>query len=889
MIYFIYMRNPDWRNVWKNRLAQLTDSQINLAKNSIIAAKKAGASKIIAKLSFFLFLFVIGSSFLAVIGLAVIARDLPRPDRIVRKEGFSTKIYDRNEKLIYDIFEDQRRTPVQLYEVSKDMQNATVAIEDKDFFKHKGFDPKGYVRIVYYLIFKHRLIGGSTLTQQLVKNVLLSSERTPIRKVKELILSLEIESRYSKDQILQMYLNEAPYGGTAWGTQEAAVSYFGKDAKDLSLIESAILAGLPQLPSAYSPTGSNPEAYIGRTQAVLRRMKEDGYITSEQEEQALKDLNEVKFTFRGGLLKAPHFVMYVKQILEEKYGERVVELGGLRVTTSVDLDLQEKAQSIVSEEIKKVEKLNITNGAVVIIDPKTGEVLAMIGSKNYDDPDYDGKFNVVTAKRQPGSAIKPVTYVTALKKGLTASTMLVDVSTTFPGGDKKEYIPVNYDGKEHGPLQLRYALGNSINIVAVKTLALVGIKEMLTTAFDMGLTTLEPTGDNLRRFGLSLTLGGGEVKLIDLASAYSAFANGGYKVEPVVILKVTDKDGNVLEEFKPLSGKQVLSSGEAFIISNILSDNEARKMTFGENSALKISGRQVAVKTGTTNDRRDNWTIGWSPQVIVGVWVGNNDNSMMKQLVSGISGAAPIWRGIITEYLKNKQVEEFSVPEGVVQFEVDSVSGFKAHDGFPQRSEYFIKGTEPTAEDPIHPKLKLCQGQSKLATTVDIAKNNYEEKEFFVFKESDPFENENKENKWQKGIDAWLAKQTDERYHPPTEYCNNSDNIYIKFNEPSDQSQIGNDFTLRIETVSFNEVVKIEVYLDGNLEKTLTSYPYELVMKLPDGKHTIKAVATDVNGNQASQETRFGINVPWNLEPSPTPMPVTPTLTPTLTLTPIPI
>jgi len=882
------MRNPDWRNVWKSRLTQLADSQISFAKNSYYRAKRAGLSKVIAKLSFFLFLFVIGSSFLAVVGLAVVARDLPRPDRIVRKEGFSTKIYDRNDKLIYDIFEDQRRTPIQLYEVTKDMQNATVAIEDKDFFKHKGFDPKGYVRIVYYLIFKQRLIGGSTLTQQLVKNVLLSPERTPIRKLKELILSLEIESRYSKDQILQMYLNEAPYGGTAWGVQEASVSYFGKDAKDLDLIESAILAGLPQLPSAYSPTGNNPNAYIGRTQAVLRRMKEDGYITDEQEEQALKDLKEVKFVSRGGLLKAPHFVMYVKKILEEKYGERVVELGGLRVTTSVDLDLQEKAQSIVSEEIKKVEKLHITNGAAVIINPKTGEVLAMIGSKNYDDPDYDGKYNVVTAQRQPGSTIKPVTYVSALKKGLTASTMLMDVSTTFPGGDKKEYTPVNYDGKEHGPIQLRYALGNSINIVAVKTLGLVGIKEMLTTAFDMGLTTLEPTGENLRRFGLSLTLGGGEVKLLDLASSYSAFANGGNKVEPVVISKVTDKDGNILEEFKPVAGKQVLSSGEAFIISNILSDNEARKMTFGENSALKISGRQVAVKTGTTNDRRDNWTIGWSPQVIIGVWVGNNDNSAMGQLVSGISGAAPIWRRIITEYLKNKQVEEFSVPEGVVQLEVDSVSGYKAHDGFSQRSEYFIKGTEPTGEDPIHPKLKLCRGQNKLATTVDVAKNNYEEKEFFIFKESDPFENENGENKWQKGIDIWLSKQTDERYYPPIQYCDNNDSIYIKFNEPADQSQINNDFTLRIETVSSNEVLKVEVYIDGSPEKTLTSYPYELAMNLPDGKHTIKAVATDSAGNQASQETRFGVNVPWNWEPSPTPVPVTPTLVPTLSLTPIP-
>lgn len=875
------MRYPSWHQTWKQKITQLADQGKTSVTEAVSRVKEAGWSKVMAKISFYLFLSVIVGSFLVVVALVIIAKDLPQPDQIVRREGFSTKIYDRNDQLIYDIFQDQRRTPVMLYEIPLDLQNATVAIEDKDFFVHSGFDPKGYLRIVYYLLFKHRLIGGSTLTQQLVKNVLLSPERTPIRKAKELILSLEIESRYSKEQILQMYLNEAPYGGTAWGVQEAAISYFNKDVKDLTLVESAILAGLPQLPTAYSPTGDNPTAYIARTQAVLRRMQEDGYITGEQETKAVEELDKVEFNARGGLLKAPHFVMYVKKLLEDKYGERVVEQGGLRVTTSLDLDLQEKAQSIVSEEIEKVENLNITNGAAMVLDPKTGQILAMVGSKNYDDPDYDGKYNVATALRQPGSTIKPVTYVTALKKGYTASTMLMDVTTTFPGGDKKEYTPVNYDGKEHGPMQLRYALGNSINIVAVKVLSLVGIEDMLTTAYDMGLSTLEPTRENLSRFGLSLTLGGGEVKLIDMASAYSAFANGGYKVEPIAILKVTDKDGNVLEEYKPVTGKQVLTSGEAFLISNILSDNEARKMTFGENSSLKITNRQVAVKTGTTNDKRDNWTIGWTPSVVVGVWVGNNDNSAMKQVVSGVSGAAPIWRRIITEYLKTRQVEDFSVPDDVVQLEVDTVSGYKAHNSFPQRSEYFIKGTEPTGEDPIHPMLKLCQGQNKLASLVDIARNNFEEKEYFIFKESDPFENENKANFWQKGIDLWLSKQTDGRYHPPTEYCSDSNQIYVRFNEPSDHATINNDFTLKLETVSQNEVVKIDFYVDGNLKKTLSSYPYETGITLDNGKHTLKAVATDSKGNQGDQEIKIGVNLAWDWEPSPTPAPTsTPSPTP---------
>ena len=564
------MSSVHWKQTWKQRIRQL--KQVKIGSLSLKERlKNYGFVKILAYLSFLSFASVFILSIFSGILFIVLARELPRPDRIVRKEGFASKIYDRNSKLIYDVFEDQKRTPIQLYQVPKYLKDATVAIEDKDFYKHKGFDPKGYLRIIYYVFAKHRLSGGSTLTQQLVKNVLLSSERTISRKVKEFVLSLEIEAKYSKDQILQMYLNEAPYGGTTWGVEEASQTYFGKSVSELDLTQSAILAALPQSPSRYSPFGQNPTAFISRTKDVLRRMREDGYISSEDEKKSLAELENFTFASQSGILKAPHFIMYVKKILEDKYGEKAVELGGLRVTTSIDLDFQEKVQKIVTEEIAKVEKMNITNGAVIVMDPKTGEILAMVGSKNYDDPNYDGKFNVVTAKRQPGSAIKPITYITALRKGYTASTMIMDTTTSFPqGANKPDYIPVNYDGKEHGPLQLRYALGNSINVVAVKLLAMVGIKDMLTTAFNMGLSTLEPTAENLSRLGLSVTLGGGEVRLIDLSSAYSAFANEGLKVDPTAILKVSDKDGNVLEEFRPLPGKRVISQQEAFIISNIL-------------------------------------------------------------------------------------------------------------------------------------------------------------------------------------------------------------------------------------------------------------------------------------------------------------------------------
>lgn len=884
-----------WKEIWKKRAWKISCPDFSAIKNlrqsqTLEKLKRMSKAKIFAKLSFFLFLSLIIFSFLIGILLVVLARSLPAPDRIVRREGFATKIFDRNGKLIYDVFENQKRTPVQLYEVPKYLKEATVSIEDKDFYSHKGFDPKGYLRAVYYMfVDRRRLQGGSTLTQQLVKNVLLSSERTVVRKIKEFVLALEIEAKYSKDQILQMYLNEAPYGGTVWGVEEASKLYFGKSVSELNLVESAILAGLPQRPSYYSPSGSNPKAYVERTKAVLRRLREDGKISLEDEEKAAAELDNVKFAGKNNILNAPHFVMYVKNILEDKYGEKSVELGGLRVTTTLDLDFHQKVQEIVSSEIAKVEKLNITNGAAIVMNAKTGEILSMVGSKNYDDPNYDGQFNVIAqGKRQPGSAIKPVTYVTALKKGYTASSFLVDTTTVFPGSaTKPEYIPVNYDGKEHGPLQVRFALGNSINVAAVKMLSLVGLKEMLSTAFEMGIFSLEPTQKNLSRLGLSVTLGGGEVLPIELASAYCSFANGGLKIDPVAVLKVTDKDGNILEEFKPVEGKRVLSEEEAFIISDILSDNNARLLTFGENSLLKFSDRQVAVKTGTTNDKKDNWTIGWTPQVMVGVWVGNNDNSSMKQLVSGISGAAPIWKKVILEYLKGKEVINFPVPSGIVTQEADIVSGYKAHDGFPFRKEYYISGTEPTEDDPIHAKLKICKSQKKLATVVDIAKSEYDEKEFFVFKENDPFAKEGKENMWQKGIDDWIAKQSDERYHPPTEPCDNSSKIYVKFETPQDQVQTGSSFSVKITTVSLSEIAKVEIFVDNESKKILTSLPYELDMTLPDGKHTIKAIATDTDSNQGSQETRIGVNVPWDYNPSPTSLPTaTPSPVPTLSPSP---
>ncbi|MBI2008559.1 PBP1A family penicillin-binding protein, partial [Candidatus Amesbacteria bacterium] len=761
-----------------------------------------------------------------------------------------------------DVFADQRRTPVGLDQVPMVLRQATIAIEDKSFYKHQGFDPLGIFRALFRTVVYSRLEGGSTLTQQLVKNVLLTSQRTLSRKVKEFILTLQVEQKYKKDEILQMYLNEAPYGGTAWGVEAASEMYFGKPVDKVNLPEAAILAGLPQSPSAYSPYVG--DEYIGRAEAVLRRMREDGYISKDEEEVAKATLPKVEISTQSGLLRAPHFVFYVRNRLIERYGERAVEQGGLRVTTTLDLDLQEAAQKAVTEEIAKVKHLKITNGAAVVEDVNNGQILAMVGSRGWSDPDYDGKYNVTTASRQPGSAIKPVVYVTGLRKGYTAATLLMDTRTSFPGGDKPEYIPENYDGKYHGPMLVREALGSSINVPAVKMLAMVGVKDMLQMGYDMGFTTLNPTVDMLKRVGLSMALGGGEIRLLDMVSAYGAFGNNGVRVEPVAILKVTDSDGKILEEWRGGPKNQVLDPREAFIISSILSDAKARELTFGTRSALAIGGTTIAVKTGTTNDKRDNWTVGWTAGGrIAGVWVGNNDNTSMLQVASGVTGAAPIWRRIIQAAIKDIPNKDFVRPEGMVEMEVDAVSGYPAHDDFPARKEYFIGGTEPVGDDPIHKMIKVCKGEGKLATPTDVGSGNYDGKEAFYFSESDL--------KWQEGVNAWLGEQADARYHPPTDYCTGSNPMWIVVNEPADRSRIdNNDVNFKLDVQDANKVTGVEFYVDGILRETLTSSPWEVTINMPDGSHQIDIKAKDEKGFEGSRRLFIGVNEDYQ---SPTPGP----------------
>ncbi len=631
------------------------------------------------KIQYFLFGCLVTLCLVFIIQSYFFVKALPSPSSIGKiNYPLSTHIYDRNGKLLYEIYRDQNRTPIKLSELPTFVAEATIAIEDKDFYRHNGISFfSGVLRALRESVTTNAIQGGSTITQQLVKSALLSPERTVQRKVKEIVLAIWTERLYRKDQILEMYLNQVPYGGSSYGIEEAAKNYFSKSAKDLTLSEAALLAGLPQAPSVYSPY-INPDLAIERRNEVLKKMLEQRYINKNQYEQSVAE--KINITPPKTNIKAPHFVFYVKSMLERTYGIKTVEEGGLRVITSLDLDIQEQAEKILKEEIDKVKGLQVTNGAILVTRPGTGEILAMVGSTDYFAPP-SGAYNVTIALRQPGSSIKPLMYSLSLEKNYTAASIIDDneISFNFPGAPS--YKPVNYDGKFHGKVPLRYALANSYNIPAVKVLSTIGVQNFVEHAQKMGISTW---GDS-SRFGLSLTLGGGEVTMVDMSKAFGALANQGYSEDIQSILKVQDQTGNTMYEMQPVQ-KKVLNEGIAYIISDILSDNTARTMAFGFHSALEIPGYKVAVKTGTTDVKKDNWTIGYTPNFLTTVWVGNNDGTPMNPaLTSGITGAAPIWNRVMSYVIKNYQGGSswYDKPANIIEKPC-----------YFGRIEYFIAGTE---------------------------------------------------------------------------------------------------------------------------------------------------------------------------------------------------
>lgn len=597
------------------------------------------------------------------------AYQLPSPERLTStNKALTTEFFDRNGQLLYRMYEGRNRILVNLGELPPYLIQATLAAEDKNFYKHPGIDVVAITRAFWANLKKQQdttnLEGASTITQQLIKNTLLTPEKTYTRKIKEIILALWAERIYKKDQILQMYLNEAPYGGPTWGIAAAAWTYFNESPKDLNLGQAAFLAGLPVSPTQFSPYGAFPELSKNRQKEVLRRMVENKFITESQADLAYAE--DLHLQPPTNNIKAPHFVMYVKDLSSEKYGQRAVSQGGLKIYTSLDLNIQEQVEKIVSDEVGKLAPLNVTNGAAMVLDAKTGQILAMVGSKDYHEPNF-GSYNVTTALRQPGSSIKVATYATGFKQGFSPGNTILDVPVVFRDEWGNSYAPVNYDGAYHGAISIRQALGSSYNVPAVKMLAMVGVDQVVQTARDLGITTFTDP----KRYGLSLTLGGAEVKMVDMMTLYGALSQLGQKRTTTPILKITDSEGNILEEYenKPTSA---INPEVAYLISNILADNNARKSAFGENSLLKIASHSAAVKTGTSDNKRDNWTFGYTPEIVVGVWVGNNNNSPMNpSLTSGVTGAAPIWNKIMTTLLQGKPDLAFNRPSGVVDVMVD--------------------------------------------------------------------------------------------------------------------------------------------------------------------------------------------------------------------------
>lgn len=657
---------------------------------------------------------------LLIVVIVYISFNVPNPKKLSSNDySQSSHIFDRNGTLLYEIYTDKRRVPVKLNEISKNLQKATIAIEDANFYKHNGFDIKGLLRGLYRTLVEKRIQGGSTLTQQLVKNGLLTPEKTISRKTKEAILTIATEIMYSKNEILEMYFNQTPYGGTLWGVQAAANGIFNKDVKDLTLAESALLAGLPASPTKYSPF-SYPETAKKRQILVLDQMLKLKMIDQKEYDEALiEPLNY--YISKTGIL-APHFVFYVKELLTEKYGIQKLTEGGLKIITSLDMNIQQMAEATVSAEIKKLEKLKVSNGAALITEPKSGQILAMVGSIDYFSNEIDGKYNVTTALRQPGSSIKPLNYAVGIETGkITAASIVNDGPTCFRQINQKNYCPTNYGGAYHGLQTIRTSLASSFNIAAVKVLNLNGLETFVASASAMGLNTFKNASD----YGLSLTLGGGEVMMTDMAVAFGSLANMGIKQDLKPILKVTDKTGKVLEEYEYSAGPRVLSRETGFIIQQILSDDGARSMVFGRGSMLNIKKHpEVAVKTGTTNDMRDNWTLGYTQDYVVATWVGNNDNSKMGGLVSGTTGAAPIWNKIMTQLLQDKEIKQPVRPAGIVGTYVCNLTGMAVpNEGCESHYEYFKKEFVPPRQTAVRQNVLLNKDTGRIVVDNEVAPN----------------------------------------------------------------------------------------------------------------------------------------------------------------------
>ncbi|MFH1822800.1 MAG: penicillin-binding protein [Patescibacteria group bacterium] len=849
--------NQSWRNQkkkyyvsgQKNNYYKTTSNKGGRKKGKPFSWSAIFFNKKLIKFSIWIIVIGLIFGFFSIIWLS---RNLPKPGQLIERQlAQSTKIYDRTgETILYEIHGDEKRTLVKLEDIPDYVKQATIAVEDKNFYKHGGFSFWAMFRTTITNILRGQKAGGSTLTQQFIKNAVLTPEKTYTRKIKELILAYQVEKKFTKDEILQMYLNEIPYGSTAYGVEAASQRYFGKTVNDINLAEAAILAALPQAPSRYSPYGSYVDVLIQRQHFILDLMVEQGY-TTEAKAEAAKQYN-LDFKKQEENIIAPHFVMYVKEILSEKYGEKMIEQEGLKIYTTLDLYKQEIAEEVITEQAEKNEKnYQATNAALISLDPKNGQILAMVGSRDYFNDDIDGQVNVTTSLRQPGSSLKPLIYTAAFIKGYTPNTILYDVVTDFSTDPAKPYEPHNYDNEERGPVTIRKALAGSLNIPAVKAIYLAGIDNVLDLARDLAYTSFTERD----RFGLSLVLGGGEVKLIEHTNAYSAFAREGTMHPLTAILKIEDKNGKVIEEYEEKE-KKVLDPKIARLINSILSDNDARSYVFGENNWLTLGGRPVAAKTGTTNDYRDAWTIGYTPSIVTGVWVGNNDNSEMKRGAAGGVVAAPIWHDYMKKVLGDTPIEYFKPAE-------------------------IIKTGKPILDGDIESgtKVKIDRASGLLATeyTPDsfIVEKTFIDHHSILYyvDKDDPSGDTPKDpakdpqfNLWENRVLAWAEKQGLATSTPPTKY----DNLHRPENQPTfniitpttNQTIMEPLLVARIEATAPRGINRAEYYINDNLIFVNRNYPFDLAKQinfLNNGFHNLKIKVCDDIDNCSEKSLEFNL------------------------------
>lgn len=812
-------------------------------------------------LSWFFRAFALGVAVLAIMFI-YFSFTLPDPNTLLQRTvPESTKIYDRNGALLYEIHGEAKRTLVKLDQISPNLAHATIAVEDKDFYKHRGISFRGLLRAVWADITSgSKQQGGSTITQQFVKNALLTKDKSWIRKLKEVILSIELEARYSKDEILQLYLNEIPYGRNAYGIEAASKAYFDKSAKDLTLQESAYLAALPQSTTYYNPFGPHRDALDRREQTILGLMETQGYITKDQKEAAAAE--KVAFLPPQNNLKAPHFVLFVQDYLASKYGESTLEEGGLKVYTTLDYNLQQIAEKIVNDQgIKNAQNNNAHNAGFVAIDPKNGQILAMVGSRDFFGKSYptgcqvskcqfDPSVNVTLTPQQPGSSFKPFVYLTAFKKefGYAPASMLLDVTTNFGKYGNTDYVPKNYSGNNNGAVSIRKALAGSLNIPAVKMLALVGVNNATQTAHDLGITS------PLQDCGLSLVLGGCEVKLLDHTAAYATLANGGVKNQATPILKIESRTGEILEEFKD-HGQRVVDEQAVYEISNILSDDSARSYVFGAGGPLTLPGRPVACKSGTTNLWKDGWTMCYTPSIAVGAWVGNNNNENMKSSADGGRVAAPITNQFLKEALKGKPVEQFTKPRGISTATVDAVSGKLPTEFTPQtKEEVFADYSLPKDYDNVHVSVRVDRTTGLPANNL-TPPENIETRSYLSFRSEQP-DNSN----WESAIQSWIEKMQQQGLpyvyagSLPTTPGSTGDGPAVTISEPRDGAIITRSpFTVTALNSSNTILAKADLLVDGQLIESKTSEPYVFTVqkKFADGSRTIAIHAVDTGGRSS--------------------------------------